>query len=143
MRLLVRRGVAVEKRVHEIRPGRKLRAGTSIDGVRCVGLGAQAGLPVLLNGKGRERGRDGRRGLVACVAWDLGTEKNQNPHASENRSVGTRLFCLWSSLTHLHADHFAADDDLHAPILFPSGNGIVVGNRVSLAEAFGGDGVCR
>ena len=50
---------------------------------------------------------------------------------------------FWFSLTHLHADHFAADDDLHAPILLPSGNGIVVGNRVSLAEPFGGDGVCR
>jgi hypothetical protein len=46
-------------------------------------------------------------------------------------------------LTHLHADHFAADDDLHAPVLLPSGNGIVVGNRVSLAEPFGRDGVRR
>ena len=47
------------------------------------------------------------------------------------------------SLTHLHADHFAADDDLDAPVLLPSGNRIVVGDRVSLAEPFGRDGVCR
>jgi hypothetical protein len=47
------------------------------------------------------------------------------------------------SLTHLHADHFAADDDLHAPVLLPPGDGIVVGDRVSLAKPFGRDGVCR
>jgi len=85
-----------------------------------------------------------RESMVAPVLNAYPEKQTRRVRRGQPRNSGAvEAATFWCSLTHLHADHFAADDDLHAPVLLPSGNGIVIGNRVSLAEPFGRDGVCR
>jgi hypothetical protein len=65
---------------------------------------------------------------------------NSGPAASELLGFVLALFFL---PTHLHTNHFAANDNLHAPVLFPPGHCAVVGERVGLAEPLGCDRVRR
>jgi len=87
----------------------------------------------------------GRDNVVIAPVLNADPEKQRRRCDGDNprNSGAVQAVPFGCSLTHLHADHFAADDDLHAPVLLPSGNGIVIGNRVILPEPFGRDGVCR
>jgi hypothetical protein len=52
-----------------------------------------------------------------------------------------RRYFASASLAHLHADHFAADDDLYAPVELTACGGAVVRDRVGFTQPLGCDAV--
>jgi hypothetical protein len=87
--------------------------------------------------------------LLGFRFFNFESARSRLPNADVRTAARQRLsYWVLSSRcfflpTHLHTNQFAANDNLHAPVLFPPGQGAVVGERVGLAEPLGCDRVRR